>query len=314
MKLVTYASNTAFGLVDRLGALDGEEVVDLSAAYEAKLISDGEPEPKALAAFLVPSSMLEFLRHEGRGMAAAHEALRFAREHETLRFPLAEVRLQAPLPRPNSIRDFMVVEEHVRGSLGDEIPEEWYEIPVYYKGNPDSVVGPDEDVRWPAYTEQLDYELELCAVIGKRGRGEIGEGEALEYIAGYTIFNDWSARDIQFREMRVGLGPALGKDFANSMGPFLVTPEEVDVYTAPMEARVNGEVWSSGTQGAMRFDFSQIIARLSREQTLMPGDVLGSGTVGRGCGLELDRWIQPGDLVELEIEGIGTLGNRVVRS
>jgi len=208
----------------------------------------------------------------------------------------------------------MVVEEHVRGSFKDrEIPEEWYEIPVYYKGNPDSVIGPDEDIRWPSYTEKLDYELELCAIIGKRGR-EISEEGAPGYIAGYTIFNDWSARDIQFREMRVGLGPALGKDFANSLGPCLVTPDEIDVYTAPMVARVNGEVWSSGTQGAMRFDFLQIIAHLSREQTLMPGDVLGSGTVGRGSGLELDRWIQPGDVVELEVEGIGTLRNRVVRS
>jgi 2-keto-4-pentenoate hydratase/2-oxohepta-3-ene-1,7-dioic acid hydratase in catechol pathway len=314
MKLVTYRIYTAVGLVDRLGVLEDEEVVDLNAAYEAKLAADDELDPEALAAFFVPLSMLEFLRREERGLVAAREALQFAREHETPRFPIAEVKLRAPLPRPNSVRDFMVVEEHVRGSFKDrEIPEEWYEIPVYYKGNPDSVIGPDEDIRWPSYTEKLDYELELCAIIGKRGR-EISEEDAPGYIAGYTIFNDWSARDIQFREMRVGLGPALGKDFANSLGPCLVTADEIDVYTAPMVARINGEVWSSGTQGAMRFDFLQIIAHLSREQTLMPGDVLGSGTVGRGSGLELDRWIQPGDVVELEVEGIGTLRNRVVRS
>lgn len=314
MKLVTYAVGAPFGPIDRLGALEGEEVVDLNAAYEAKLAADGEPDPETLAAFFVPPSMLEFLRREERGMAAAYKALEFAQKRETPRFSLDEVKLRAPLPRPNTIRDFMVVEEHVRGSFKDrEIPEEWYEIPVYYKGNPDSVVGPDEDVRWPSYTEKLDYELELCAVIGKRGRS-ISEEDATGYIAGYTIFNDWSARDIQFREMKVGLGPALGKDFANSIGPCMVTPDEIDVYTAPMEARINGEVWSSGTQGAMRFNFSQIIAHLSREQTLVPGDVLGSGTVGRGCGLELDRWIKPGDTVELEVGGIGVLRNRVVRS
>jgi 2-keto-4-pentenoate hydratase/2-oxohepta-3-ene-1,7-dioic acid hydratase in catechol pathway len=313
MKLVTYSVDTPFGPIERLGALEGEEVVDLNAAYKAKLAADDEIDPEALAALFVPPSMLGFLRREERGLAAAYEALRFAREHETPRFPLAEVKLRAPLPRPNTIRDFMVVEEHVRGSMKGEIPKEWYEIPVYYKGNPDSVIGPDEDVRWPSYTQRLDYELELCAVVGKRGR-EISEEDALGYVAGYTIFNDWSARDIQFREMKVGLGPALGKDFANSLGPCLVTPDEIDIYSAPMEARINGEVWSSGTQGAMRFDFSQIIAHLSREQTLMPGDVLGSGTVGRGCGLELDRWIQPEDVVELEVEGIGTLRNRVVRS
>lgn len=314
MKLVTYTVGTPFGMVDRLGALEGEEVIDLTSAYEAKLADEGEPDSETLATLLVPPSLLALLRWEERGMSAAREALRFAHENKTLRFPLDEVKLRAPLPRPNSVRDFMVVEEHVKGSFKDrEIPEEWYELPVHYKGNPDSILGPEEDVKWPSYTEKLDYELELCAIIGKRGR-EIREEDATSYIAGYTIFNDWSARDIQFREMKVGLGPALGKDFANSIGPCLVTPDEIDVYTAPMQARINGEVWSSGTQGAMRFNFSQIIAHLSKEQTLMPGDLIGSGTVGRGCGLELDRWIRPGDVVELEVEGIGTLRNRVVRS
>ncbi len=310
MKLVTYSVSTAFGPVDRLGALAEGEVIDLNAAYAAKLSSEGEPDPAALAALLVPPSMLGVLRREERGMEAAREALRFAVENRTLRFPMGEIRLRAPLPRPTSIRDFMVVEEHVRGSLKGEIPKEWYEMPVYYKGNSDAVIGPDDAVTWPAYTDKLDYELELCAVIGKQGRG-ISEAAASTYIAGYTIFNDWSARDIQFREMSVGLGPALGKDFATSMGPCLVTPDEIDVYAARMQARINGEVWSTGNQGAMQFDFPQIVAHLSEEQTLQPGDVLGSGTVGRGCGLELDRWIKPGDVVELEVDGIGVLRNPV---
>lgn len=310
---MTYTISTPFGTVDRLGALEGEEIIDLTSAYEAKLAAEGETEPETLAALLVPHSLLALLRRQERGMSAVREALQFAQENKTLRFPLDEVKLLAPLPRPNSMRDFMVVEEHVQNSLGEEIPKEWYEIPVHYKGNPDSILGPDEDIEWPSYTEKLDYELELCAIIGKRGH-KIREEDATSYIAGYTIFNDWSARDIQFSEMNVKLGPALGKDFANSIGPCLVTPDEIDVYTAPMQARVNGEVWSSGTQGAMRFTFPQIIAHLSKEQTLMPGDMLGSGTVGRGCGLELDRWIQPEDVVELEVEGIGVLRNRVVRS
>jgi 2-keto-4-pentenoate hydratase/2-oxohepta-3-ene-1,7-dioic acid hydratase in catechol pathway len=313
LKLVTYTISTPFGTVDRLGALEGEEVVDLTSAYEAKLAVEGEPDPGTLAALLVPPSLLGLLRREERGMSDAREALRFAHENRTLRFPLDEVKLRAPLPRPNSVRDFMVVEGHVKGSFGEEIPEEWYEIPVHYKGNPDSILGPDEDVKWPSYTEQLDYELELCAIIGKRGR-EIPEEDATSYIAGYTVFNDWSARDIQFREMNVKLGPALGKDCANSIGPCLVTPDEIDIYTVSMQARVNGEVWSAGTQGAMRFNFPQIIAHLSGEQTLMPGDLLGSGTVEGGSGLELDRWIQPGDVVELEVEGIGVLRNYVARS
>jgi 2-keto-4-pentenoate hydratase/2-oxohepta-3-ene-1,7-dioic acid hydratase in catechol pathway len=313
LKLVTYTISTPFGTVDRLGALEGEEVVDLTSAYEAKLAVEGEPDPGTLAALLVPPSLLGLLRREERGMSDAREALQFANENKSLRFPLDEVKLRAPLPRPNSVRDFMVVEGHVKGSFGEEIPEEWYEIPVHYKGNPDSILGPDEDVKWPSYTEQLDYELELSAIIGKRGR-EIPEEDATSYIAGYTVFNDWSARDIQFREMNVKLGPALGKDFANSIGPCLVTPDEIDIYTVSMQARVNGEVWSAGTQGAMRFNFPQIIAHLSGEQTLMPGDLLGSGTVEGGSGLELDRWVQPGDVVELEVEGTGVLRNYVARS
>jgi 2-keto-4-pentenoate hydratase/2-oxohepta-3-ene-1,7-dioic acid hydratase in catechol pathway len=222
---------------------------------------------------------------------------------------LAEVSLCAPLPRPNSLRDFMLVEEHVKGSLGEVAPE-WYRIPVYWKGNCDTVLGPEATVPWPYYTEKLDFELEIAAVIGRRAT-RVTVAEAPQYIAGYTIFNDWSARDIQMREMSVGLGVGLSKDFASSMGPCLVTPDEFDVPTARMRARVNGEVWSESTLGAMRFSFPEVISHLSQEQTLVPGDVLGSGTVAGGCGLELDRWLREGDVVELEAEGIGTLRNTV---
>jgi 2-keto-4-pentenoate hydratase/2-oxohepta-3-ene-1,7-dioic acid hydratase in catechol pathway len=313
MKLVTYSVATPWGEVSRLGALLGDEVVDLNAACEARLRAAGEASARELASALVPPDLLALLRAEERGMREAREALRFARAGDVPRIPREQVRLRSPLPRPGSIRDFMLVEEHVRGSFkGKEIPEVWFEIPVYYKGNPDAVLGDGDDVVWPEYTEKLDYELELCVVIGREGR-KIREEDAMDYVAGYTIFNDWSARDIQFREMSVGLGPALGKDFANSFGPCLVTPDEFDPTTAAMEARINGEVWSSGTLGAMRFSFAQLIAHLSGEQTIRPGDVLGSGTIGRGCGLELDRWLRPGDVVELEVEGIGVLRNRVVR-
>jgi len=144
LKLVTYTISTPFGTVDRLGALEGEEVIDLTSAYEAKLAAEGEPDPKTLAALLVPPSLLALLRREERGTSAAYEALQFAHENKTLRLQLDELKLRAPLPRPNSLRDFMVVEEHVKGSLGDEIPKEWYEMPVHYKGNPDAVLGPDE--------------------------------------------------------------------------------------------------------------------------------------------------------------------------
>jgi len=273
---------------DEIGALVDDGVLDLRAAA---------PE--------LPPSMLDLLRMEEAGLALA----RAAAEARPPRLPLDEVELRAPLPRPNSLRDFMLVEEHVRNSLGD-VPAEWYEIPVYWKGNPDTVLGPEATVPWPPYTEKLDFELEVGAIIGRRvWRASVAEAGAA--IAGYTIFNDWSARDIQFREMRVGLGPGLGKDFATSLGPCLATREEFDIATARMAARVNGEVWAEGGLGSMLYSFPEVVAHLSQEQPLLPGDVLGSGTVGRGCGLELERWIAPGDVVELEVQGIGLLRNVV---
>src|SRR5919198_443465 len=252
-------------------------------------------------------------------LAAAADALSFVQrtgavtwEGRTVLHPCDRVRLRAPLPRPRSLRDFMVVEEHVENSLraaGQTVPPEWYEMPVYYKGNVDTIYGPDDEIPWPRYTERLDYELEICAVIGRAGR-EIPADRAHEHILGYTIYNDWSARDIQFREMKVGLGPALGKDFASSIGPALTTADAFDLHGARLTATIDGEQWSAGTLGPMRFTFAQIVEWVSQEQPLHPGDLLGSGTVGRGCGLELDRWLRPGSVVELSADGIGVLRNR----
>ena len=232
-------------------------------------------------------------------------------EATDVRVPLREITLRAPLPRPNSMRDFMLVEEHVRNSLGD-VPAEWYEIPVYWKGNCDAVFGPEDEVPWPAYTEKLDYELEVGAVIGRRVRG-VGVAEAADCIAGYTIFNDWSARDIQFREMKVGLGPAKGKDFATSLGPILVTPDELGDLRLEMVARVNDEERSRGNLGDMYHSWEAILEHAARNTVLRPGDVIGSGTVGTGCILEHgdERWLQPGDVVELEVDGIGVLRNTI---
>jgi 2-keto-4-pentenoate hydratase/2-oxohepta-3-ene-1,7-dioic acid hydratase in catechol pathway len=311
MKLVTYRLTSPLGTVERVGALDGDHVVDLSAAYAAMLDADASPSNGVLPAQELPATLLELLRREEPGMAAARTALAFARRNGVARVPLAGVRLAAPLPRPNSIRDFMLVEEHVHLMMGS-VPAEWYERPAYWKANPDAVFGPDDVIRWPDYTEQLDYELELCAVIGKRGRG-IAEADALDHVAGFSIFNDWSARDVLMRELQVGIGPGIGKDFATSIGPCMVTPDEIDPTAVRMQARVNGELWSDGTMGSMLFSWAQVIAHLSREQELQPGDVLGSGTVGKGCGHELGRWLAPGDEVELEVDGIGILRNVVSR-
>ena len=284
MRLVTFRHRAVAGQQESIGALTVHGVLDLGS---------------------IAGSMIELLRAEGGGIDAARRAV----ERGGSVLALDDVELLAPLPRPNSIRDFMLIEEHVRNSFG-EVPEAWYEIPVYWKGNPDTILGPEATVPWPHYTAKLDFELEVGAVIGRRVWKATVE-EAAEAIAGYTVFNDWSARDIQFREMEVSLGPGLGKDFASSLGPCLVTPDEFDITTARMAARVNGETWAEGGLGSMLYTFPQVIAHLSQEQPLLPGDLLGSGTVGRGCGLELDRWIEPGDVVELEVQGIGILRNPV---
>jgi 2-keto-4-pentenoate hydratase/2-oxohepta-3-ene-1,7-dioic acid hydratase in catechol pathway len=215
------------------------------------------------------------------------------------------------------MRDFYAFEQHVKKGFekrGEPMPAEWYEFPVYYKGNHQAIIGPDDDVVWPSFTEKFDYELELAVVIGRAGK-DIPAERAKEYIAGYTVMNDFSARDIQRKEMRVRLGPAKGKDWCTAIGPMLVTPEEVpDPYALTMRAKINGELWSEGSTSSLHWTFEQMIAFASRDETLYPGDLLGSGTVGTGCGLELDRWVQPGDVMELSIERIGVLRNRVVRN
>lgn len=244
------------------------------------------------------------------------------------RAPLAEVELAPPL-FPGSFRDFYAFERHVvnaRKNRGLEMVPEWYEAPVFYFSNTAGIVGPGAPVRKPPDTEELDYELELGVVIGREGR-DIPVAEADSYIAGFTIINDWSARDLQRREMKVGLGPAKGKDFATSVGPWLVTPDELRDRALPdegrglrydltMTARVNGVEYSRGNAREMHWTFAELIAQASRNTVLRPGDLIGSGTVGTGCITEFPKgtypWLQPGDSVELEIERLGVLANEVV--
>jgi fumarylacetoacetate (FAA) hydrolase len=226
-----------------------------------------------------------------------------ARRHAE--YALADVDFRAPVLHPPSVRDFYAFEQHVktaRASRGQDMPEEWYEIPVFYFSNPAAIYGPEQDIPYPMETHELDYELELAAIIGADGR-----------IGGFTVMNDWSARDLQRKEMRVGLGPSKGKDFATSLGPVVVTPDEFDGASGTMVARVNGEERSRGSLADMYHSWDTIVAHAARNTHLRPGDVLGSGTVGTGCILELGdgRWLQRGDVVELEVEGIGVLRNRI---
>jgi fumarylacetoacetate (FAA) hydrolase len=231
-----------------------------------------------------------------------------------------------PLPRVTSIRDFYAFEQHVktcRGHRGLEMTREWYQVPVFYFSNPTSVIGHEDDVFAPHGSRALDYELELACVIGLEARDLPDDDRALEYVAGFTIMNDWSARDLQRLEMAVGLGPSKGKDFATSLGPELVPFDELaDRYQngrlhLEMTAAVSGRILSRENAGSMYWTWPQLLAHASRDATLRPGDVLGSGTVGTGCILELTPeatggWLAPGDVVELTIERLGTLRNRVV--
>lgn len=332
MKLVTWLKN---GDEAAVGALTGDdEIVDLKAAA---VLFEKANEPF--------ESMLSLIQHGEAALdTARHLMLRVAEGGEkSLCTPLTSATLLAPLPVPESVRDAMAFEDHIincirvmglkklgrvdewvekrwgrKATLARFINRAWYERPVYYKSNRFSVVGPDAEVAIPSYCRTFDYELELGIVIGKTGTN-ISASRAGEHIFGYTLFNDFSARDEQMREMKGRLGPAKGKDFdgGNAMGPILVTRDEVpDPLNIRMEATVNGEVWSSGSTADMHWGFEEIIEAISRDETLYPGEFIGSGTCsgkeGKGCGLEMGRFLSPGDTVALTAEGIGTLRNRVV--
>ncbi len=265
-------------------------------------------------------------------LVADPERLARAGEHALARpadvFALDRVRLRPPIPRPPSVRDFYAFEAHVRTARrrrGLEMDPVWYEIPVFYFSNPAATLGPFDDVPVPPGCAQLDYELEVAAVVGPGG-SNLRPDEAEAHIAGFMVMNDWSARDIQQREMRLNLGPAKGKDFATSVGPFLVTPDELApyrrgrAYDLTMTARVNGREYSRGSLADIYWSFGEMLAYASRGTELVPGDVIGSGTCGGGCILELSLvhgeaaypWLGVGDRVELTVEHLGTIAARVV--
>jgi 2-keto-4-pentenoate hydratase/2-oxohepta-3-ene-1,7-dioic acid hydratase in catechol pathway len=307
VKLVTFLDESGA----RLGVLQGARVIDVEASARRQAASPAD------ATFASMQGLIE----GGETALAAVRAL--LREPSALvSRPLDGVRLAAPLPRPLQMRDFMCFEEHLanclkqaaRGATPPPIPQIWYELPAYYTCNALAVVGPEAEIPWPRYAQLLDYELEFAAVIGKKGK-DIPRERALEHVFGYTIFNDVSARDTQMKEMAANLGPGKGKDFdgGNVLGPCIVTADEIDPYALTMVARVNGEEWSRGHSGAMHHRFEDCIAHVSRSATLHPGELLCSGTVGTGCGLEQGRFLSPGDVVELEVEGIGVLRNRIAK-
>jgi 2-keto-4-pentenoate hydratase/2-oxohepta-3-ene-1,7-dioic acid hydratase in catechol pathway len=246
----------------------------------------------------------------------------------------------APLPLPVQIRDCLGFEEHLKNAFESAVkvgamaaddpvkaeeelrasgrfavPEVWYQQPIYYKANRFSVAPTGKEIAWPAYSQIMDFELEMACIIGKKGQ-DISKDKAHEHIFGYTIFNDFSARDAQMLESQGMLGPAKGKDFDDSiiLGPVIVTKDELtDPYNLRMQARVNGETWCDNNSSTIHWKFSDMIAHISMGETLHPGEVIGSGTVGLGCGLEHLRFLNDGDIVELEIDQIGVISNKVIK-
>ena len=269
----------------------------------------GERAALALAALLVPGSLSAGLENG----EAFLDALGAAAQDTSGDAVLTSSRFLAPLD-PVAYRDFLAFEEHIvnaAAATSGAVNPVVYELPISYMGSAQAFIGPDDVMPWPTYAQaRMDYELELGIVIARAGRN-LSPEQAGGHILGYTVLNDFSARDIQVREMRGRLGPSKGKHFASACGPVIVTPDELDPHALTMTARVNGEEWSRGHSSTLLWRVPELVAWASASEPLAAGTLLGTGTVGRGCGMELGRELRPGDSVELEIEGIGVLQNRI---
>jgi 2-keto-4-pentenoate hydratase/2-oxohepta-3-ene-1,7-dioic acid hydratase in catechol pathway len=332
MRLITYRDRQRG---ERIGTWIDQDrnIVDLALAYR---LSEGSESPWFGSMLALIDGGEEALR-TARALTSAAKT----RHLQDAIVATADIKLLSPLPEPRQMRDCLAFEKHYRqarerrmkilaASAPDPvakeaellasgqytIPKAWYETPFYYKCNRFSVIGSDADIEWPPYAELLDYELEFGIVIGQRGKN-LKRTEALGHVFGYTIFNDVSARDTQNYEMPSGFGPAKSKDFdtGNVLGPCLVTTDEIpDPYSLTMVARVNGEEQGRGNSSEMHHKFEDMLVRMSASETIHPGEFIGSGTVGDGCGLEKGKFLSSGDVIELSVERIGTLRNRIVRN
>jgi 2-keto-4-pentenoate hydratase/2-oxohepta-3-ene-1,7-dioic acid hydratase in catechol pathway len=324
MRFLSFALDTPMGLQRRAGVLAGSgSVVDLNLGYRVLLEDEvGPARAAALADAILPPDLLAIVANGPVARDAVDRVLAhpvssaqpgsLPGRSEVVVHAADTVRLLAPIVRPPSLRDCSAYEEHVRNAMRGEVPKKWYEIPAYYKGNPDSVVGTGADIALADVSDKVDYELEYAAVVGK-DCVDLSEDQVLAHLAGFMVFNDVSVRDLQFREMSIGLGPAKGKDLdgSNVLGPYLVTPDEWDPHADnTMVARVNGAEWSRGSTNTIYHSVERIVSYISHREKLHAGDVIGTGTVGGGCGLELGRYPGPGDVVELEVAGLGVLSNR----
>ena len=328
MKIVTYIHRHALGTEKRLGILVTENLIlDPNLAFACDFEREGRFNPRERANSHCPSSLNQLLRLKENPLEileAAWGLMLFLEKcgsfelRDGTRYLIERsknISLGAPLDKIETYRDFFAHEKHVATGFkkrNEPIPAAWFELPVYYKGATAGFIGHEEEILWPSYTDILDYELELGMVVGLDGYN-IKAKDAHKHIFGFTILNDISARDIQKKEMTVRLGPAKAKDFCSVIGPVIVTADEFDSVDPDllMTAKVNGKEWSRGRSGDSHFSWRQMLEHTSRDEWVLAGDFFGSGTVGTGCGLELDQWIKSGYIVELEIEKIGKLINKV---
>ncbi|MEC9287897.1 MAG: fumarylacetoacetate hydrolase family protein [Chloroflexota bacterium] len=300
MKLLTYETDKG----PRCGVLQAENIVDVTGLVG----SNGHIIRDVRGLLELGDSPIERVR----------EAL--DKDTSASRLPLSGTKLLSPIVQPPTVRDFIVFEEHASSQGTREPNEVWYRMPVFYFSNPLCIYGPDAEIPFPSASSQFDYELEIGCVIGKEGK-DVPVADAMDHIAGFTLFNDWSSRDLQVDEMAFGLGPAKGKDTASSIGPWLVTTDEMLPYLKDgrldlrCQVRVNGQDWlKDGSAKDAYFSFADMIERASKDSRIVPGDIIGSGTVGGGSireairkGYEGARFLEPGDVVEHEVEVIGVL-------
>jgi 2-keto-4-pentenoate hydratase/2-oxohepta-3-ene-1,7-dioic acid hydratase in catechol pathway len=327
VKVCTYKRLTPVGIIKRLGVLHQDKIVDINLVWQLYFERNGHYNFDERAAYKAPHLLSEYLlAHEApidslKETLSLYESFNKAGDFQLssgaeIAFAINDqVSLDNPMNKINCYRDFYIHEKHVSKGFEkrkEPVPPAWFEMPVYYKGPTTGFIGHEDEVLWPFYSEKLDYELELAAIISRDGKN-IKAKDASKYIFGYSIFNDISARDIQKKEMSVRLGPSKGKDFCAVLGPVITTADEFN-FEEPnlnMKAIVNGEEWSNGQSGDGKYSWGEMIEFTSQDEWLRTTDVLGSGTVGTGCGLEIDKWLRPGDEIELIVEKIGSLKNKI---
>ena len=327
MKFVTYLKKTK--LEPRFGFKKDTYIVDIVQASNWMALNTGDN-----SFTKIPNTLKDALKEWDKNFErlkmidlkiSENNLEDLISKNNEIAFLESELDLLSPVPNPQSFRDFYAFEQHVRAARklrGLEMHPDWFKIPIFYFSNPSALYGHGAEIPYPFKTKELDFELEFAVIIANGG-SNISADNAGNYIAGYTICNDWSARDLQREEMAMSLGPAKGKDFASSFGPYMVTPDEIekswkdDKLHLEMTCHVNGKLISKGNTNDLYHPFTKMIERASMNTHLLPGDYLGSGTVGTGCILELrpentGGWLKKGDVVKMEVEKLGVLENKII--